>query len=212
MIVALRALSGKALESHLLIGTPGLGLFVPTTQLRPDGTRVWIEVHVGKGRIPTVLRGTVLFSRPASPRNGIRAGMGVAIDFADVDRWRYLQRLIRDESTAREARVHRRFPVEWPVTIALPQSPIRQDGRLEEISVAGARVLAQPPPVGQSLILEGLLPGGVRSLALAGRVVWISAPDSRAQFGLAFSCRDSGGLRRLREIVRRLISGTEDWV
>jgi hypothetical protein len=63
---------------------------------------------------------------------------------------------------------------------------------------------AVPCAMGTQVVLELLPPGGAVSLSIEARVVWTRVEPGSEGLGVEFRCRDTGGLRRLKEMVRRL--------
>ena len=79
-------------------------------------------------------------------------------------------------------------------------------GTVEDIGPGGAFLRTSASTIGIApgvdLILGVTLPGSLAAAELAARVAW-SAPGEDG-FGVEFRCRDAGGQRRLKEVVRRL--------
>jgi hypothetical protein len=77
--------------------------------------------------------------------------------------------------------------------------------RLDDIGAGGAFIRTTDLiPAGTSLVLEVLPPGAAVPLAIEGRVAWARQDPGAEGIGVEFRCRDTGGLRRLKELVRRL--------
>ena len=81
--------------------------------------------------------------------------------------------------------------------------------RLDDIGAGGAFIRSvSPPQPGTPLVLEVLPPGAAVPLSIEGRVAWARQDPGAEGFGVEFRCRDTGGLRRLKELVRRLEGGS----
>jgi hypothetical protein len=91
-----------------------------------------------------------------------------------------------------------------PVTFRTSERLAAQDGTLIEIGAGGALLTAaEPPALGSEVVLELVPPGAVVPMTIAAKVNY-HTPSEAA--GLRFVSRDSDGARRLRELVRRLVS------
>ena len=77
--------------------------------------------------------------------------------------------------------------------------------QLEDIGEGGAFVRTTDfRPVGSEVLLELTPPGSTRTVALQGRVAWTCHTEGEEGMGIEFRCRDVGGARRLKELVRRI--------
>src|SRR5262249_10949619 len=101
-------------------------------------------------------------------------------------------------------RRHDRFPVTINVKYRIGQSPDVREGPLSEISAGGAMLATeQPLPMGTDVIIEVVPPGSAGPMTIQSRVSY-HVPTGGT--GLKFLYRDGDGSRRLREMVRRLVS------
>jgi Tfp pilus assembly protein PilZ len=182
------------------------GLFYPTREAIPLGESVIVEVRFPELTDRMFLRGFVAWRRPARHSQKIRAGLG--IEFLAVERKKrdFLLAVAQGE-LAREpaSRRHRRLPVEMDVSWRVKEERSSYAARLDDIGPGGAFVRTRElQPAGTPLVLEVLPPGAAIPLAIEGRVAWASAAPGEEGFGVEFRCRDTGGLRRLKELCRRL--------
>ena len=83
-------------------------------------------------------------------------------------------------------------------------SPVAEIAAMSEISEGGALLLTRTPmEVEEEIIVEVTPPGSVRPMEILC-VVRNNSNDEGV--GVEFVARDMGGVQRLREIIRRLVS------
>jgi len=76
---------------------------------------------------------------------------------------------------------------------------------LDDICAGGAFIRTREfHPSGTSVVIEVLPPGSTRPVAIEGRVAWSRETPGAEGIGVEFRCRDAGGMRRLKELVRRI--------
>lgn len=183
------------------------GLFFPTREVLPVGETVLIEVRFPSLANKTVLRGQIAWCRAGKHRTKIRAGLGIEFQPSEARRRDFLISVAKGLTSAQDRAVvqrrHRRVPVTLPVQWRPTQERELRAGHVEDIGPGGA-FLRSPAlaPVGTDVVLEVIPPGSVRPVEIAGRVAWAS--ETGAGFGVEFRSRDAGGMRRLKELVRRL--------
>lgn len=177
-------------------------LFVPTREPLPVGETVIVEVRFPGMIDEVLLRGVVAYRQAARHSQKIRAGVGVNLGAAERSKLDFLGALARGELTSPVAsRRHRRLPIELGVSWRVKEERDQHQGTIDDIGAGGACLLSTDvPPAGSALVMEVVPPGAVAPLALEGRVAW-ARPSG---FGVEFRCRDTGGLRLLKELVRRL--------
>lgn len=191
---------GGELLRHYLPSLPEGGLFFATREALPEGTPVAVEVRFPELRGRVMLRGAVAWRRAGRHRTKLRAGVGVAFNPAEERKRDFLLAAARNGEAA-NARRHRRLPVSLDVAFRVAGAGERR-GRLDNIGAGGALIATDEPLApGTELVLDVTPPGGLLPLAIAARVAW-ARPEEGC--GVAFRCRDAGGARRLRELVRRL--------
>jgi Tfp pilus assembly protein PilZ len=178
------------------------GLFCPTTSEVEVGTEVVIELSVPALPNKVLIRGQVNSWRPALPRLRVRAGAIVEFLKEESEKKDFLLGTIRGDLDAPTKRKHSRLPVEIAVRYRTTESADMLDCLLSEISVGGAMLAtSEPLPLETDVILEILPPGSVSPISISGKATYHTPQGGT---GLKFVYRDSGGSRRLRELVRRL--------
>lgn len=174
-------------------------VFCATTTAVDVGEQVLVEVNFPDLPNRVVLRGQAISWRPAAPRLGIRAGAQVLVD---GDQKAQIDFLLGVAHGTRKAGPRRstRLPIELPVRVRAVQSTRIHQSGLREISVSAAVLRPEPELVaGAEVVLELMPPGAERAAEIAGRVTHSNADGTV----LEFHARDTGGLRRLREMLRR---------
>jgi Tfp pilus assembly protein PilZ len=191
-----------AYQSQFLHG----GLFVPTRTEYPLGTRVVVDIRIPELRGNAMLRGYVAWRRP--PRQGSALKGGVGVEFLPSERRRrdFVLAVARGEIVDIAQRRHRRLPVHLTVDWrAKDGGAERTTSQLEDIGERGAFIRTSNfLPLGSSVILELTPPGSRAPIAIQGRVAWTHHTPGEEGLGVHFRCRDAGGARRLRELVRRI--------
>lgn len=178
------------------------GVFVPTRLVLPEGTPVVVDVRAPQVSDRILVRGRVAWRRPM--RHGARRAAGIGVAFLPGERRKheFLCALASGARTVDARRQHSRLPVDLAVKWRGDDGRVRP-ARVLDISAGGA-FLQAPLPVdaGAPIVVELLPPGAVAPMPIEARVVWIAT--AAGGFGVRFRCRDLGGMRRLREVVRRL--------
>jgi uncharacterized protein (TIGR02266 family) len=202
LILKVRFRTNSEFEEHYQDQLKQGGLFCPTTSEVAAGTEVVVELSVPALPNKILIRGTVTEWRPALPRQRIRAGATVEFLAAENEKRSFLLDTVRGDRDAPSKRKHSRLPVEIPVRYRLAESADMLDCRLSEISAGGAMLATRECiPLDTDVILEILPPGSVSPLSISGKATYHTPAGGT---GLKFVYRDSGGSRRLRELVRRL--------
>lgn len=178
------------------------GLFCPTTSPLATGQEVVIELSAPALPNKVLIRGSVKSWRPALPRLRVRAGALVEFDSAESEKRDFVLETIRGERSPAPKRRHARLPIEVPVRFRTPESADFSETTLTEISIGGCSLRTSDPlPMGTEVILEIMPPGAVSPIAISAQVTYHAGGGDT---GLKFLARDSGGSRRLRELIRRL--------
>lgn len=211
VIKAKYATAGALLEAYQHQFLHG-GLFVPTRLDPPLGSRVLLDVRLPEIRGNMMLRGSLAWRRPARQGSRLRGGIGVEFLPSEARRRDYLLGVARGEIVDISQRRYRRLPVSLPVDWrAKDGSTNRLTSQLEDIGERGAFIRSSEfLPLGSDVIVEITPPGGEVPMAIQGRVAWTHHSPGEEGFGVNFRCRDAGGARRLRELVRRIEVSTED--
>lgn len=181
-------------------------LFVAAREPVSDGEAVLCEVRFPELTDRSILRGEIAWRR--SGARGQRAGVAVRLDACERHKLAFLRSVASGEERA-WLRNHRRLPVQLPCDWRVKEARDRVASSLLDIGPGGAFVrTAAPPPEGTPIVIEVVPPGGAAPLSIEGRVAW-GRPDPDGGMGVEFRCRDTGGLRRLKELVRRIEQGPE---
>ena len=208
-LIRIRYRSGLDFLSHYAGTLPEGGLFYPTRAKLEPGAPVAVEVRFPGLPNRMVLRGTVAWRRPGRYSTGLRAGVGIAFLPEEA---LHRDTLLKAAQGQVEGLVHRRFrrypinaPATWRIASELTVSP----ATLVDIGPGGAYVSdgKSVPTLGADIIVSITPQGAQRPIDIEGRVVWVRSEEP-CSFGVAFKARDVGGLRRIKEVVRRLQSAT----
>jgi Tfp pilus assembly protein PilZ len=182
-------------------------VFVGVREPIGDGEAVLVEVRFPELTDRSILRGEVVWRR--SGARGQRAGVAVRLEPTERHKLDFLRAVARGVGRS-WLRNHRRLPValacDWRVIEARDHTP----AELSDIGPGGAfvRTLA-PAPEGTAIVIAVIPPGAAAPLSIEGRVAWARSENGESGMGVEFRCRDTGGLRRLKELVRRLEQGPE---
>ncbi len=200
-IIKVRFRTNAELESSLEDSLPYGGMFCPTTSQLEAEQPVIVELSAPVLPNKVLIRGRVKSWRPALPRLRVRAGATVAFEEEEAEKMDFLVDTLAGKRDIRRRR-HTRLPVAVPVRYRSPEAADFAESELTEISVGGAMLSTpEPIPLDSEIILEITPPGAVRPISISGRATY-HRPGGAT--GLRFIYRDSGGSRRLRELVRRL--------
>jgi Tfp pilus assembly protein PilZ len=102
-------------------------------------------------------------------------------------------------------RLHRRFPVELPVTWQVKGVELRHDGKIEDLSSGGMFVRTEwTPPVGTELKLTFHPRSSQERVCLVGRVTWVSQGLRAGGMGIRFRHRNGPEMRAVRKLVREI--------
>ena len=186
---------------------PSGGLFCPTTHAVEENDLVVVEVHFPELPNKMMLRGKIVWWRSALPRLRVRAGAMIAFDDSELEKRDYILSIANGQRADGIKRKHTRIPIEMLVRWRPTDSPLMRESALREISIGGGLLVTEEPlQVGDEIILEITTPGGAQPISIASKVTFRSTTGS----GLKFIYRDGGGSQRLREVVRRLVTTSED--
>lgn len=201
--------SGKEFLSHYLATPSQGGMFFPTREALPVGQEMAVEVRFPGLSAKTVLRGRVAWRRRGRHRSKLRAGVAIEFLAEEARKREFLLRVAQGDRVQMPKRRHRRVPAEIGVSWRKKDEPRTVQGTLHNIGLGGAylRTVEAVPP-GLDVILAFCPPGAACAVEIEGRVAWCvaTAPASVA-IGVQFKARDVGGVRRLKELVRRVEAG-----
>ena len=188
------------------------GMFFPTREALPVGQEMAVEVRFPGLVAKTVLRCRVAWRRRGRHRSKLRAGVGIEFLPMEVTKRDFLLRVARGERErdALPKRRHRRVPTEMRVTWRLKEEPHLATGTLDNIALGGALLrTAVAAPVGRDIIVALSPPGAARPAEVEGRIAWcVPVGAGGVAIGVQFKARDVGGVRRLKEVVRRVELGS----
>jgi Tfp pilus assembly protein PilZ len=194
-------------ERYLSVFEHG-GLFHPTREALPLGQYVVLDIRYPSLRDKLLIRGMVAWRRAGRRRTGVRAGIGVEFLPAEQAKHRYLLEVIaNDVPDSQGQRRFRRLPTGLRVDWRVPDQTQRRLSRLDDIGPGGAFIVTDDrQPLGTPVVLEVVPPGSTAPIAIEGRVAWVGGNPGAEGIGVQFRWRDAGGLRRLKELVRRIES------
>lgn len=180
----------------------GHKLFCPTTTRLSEGSEVILDLSFPELPNRAMIRGEVVWWRPALPRLRVRAGALIAVDENEADKIDFLLDVSEGNADKYHKRRYARLPVDVPVRWRPNESPEYREGDLNEISIGGALLKSHESlPIGTEIVLEFTLPGAKAPTSLAGRVTYTR--DGLGN-GIKFLYRNGGGSRRIREVIRRI--------
>ena len=193
---------------------PHGGLFHPTRKALEPGEEVVLDVRMAELKDSMMMRGTVAWRQRGKRGTGQRAGLGIEFFASEEGKRDHLLALARGQRQPEEAqRRHRRLPIQMPVQWRVPSQTQLHSGSLDDIGAGGLFIRTSAKPTeGTPLVIELASPGhsgATGSQSIEGRVAWTRdsvAPGEVEGVGVEFRCRDIGGMRRLRELVRRIES------
>jgi len=184
---------------------PGGGLFVPTRKQHELGSSVVVDVRFPQLRSRVLVRGVIAWRRSGKRRTKLRGGIGVEFLLAEGRKVEFLQGVAHGEIVDLTLRRHRRLPVEIRVDWREKSDRNWHISSVEDIGEGGVFIRTTSfLPVGTSVILEIVAPGGESKIALEAAVNWTRHSPGEEGMGLEFRCRDIGGTRLIKELVRRI--------
>jgi uncharacterized protein (TIGR02266 family) len=201
--------SGEAFLERYLSDLGTGGIFFPTRKPLPLGAEVVVAIRLARRRSPTLVRGKVAWRRPGKHSTKIKAGIGIEFLASEAQTRDYLLSVARGDSAEAMSRRHQRLPVELPVLWQVPGALVDNSGVLRDIGRGGAFVkTADPLPEEPDVVLKVSPPGAEVAMPLSARVCWKGHTGGENGFGVEWKARDAGGTRRIKELVRRIESGT----
>jgi Tfp pilus assembly protein PilZ len=190
---------------------PHGGLFHPTRKALQPGQSVVLDIRMPLLKDSMMIRGTVAWRQRGKRGTGQRAGLGIEFAASEIAKRDHLLGLAQGHRQPEEAqRRHRRLPIALPVQWRVPSQTERHTGSLDDIGAGGVFIRTSAKPAqGTPLVLELASPGRAGSQSIEGRVAWTRGGPGVEGVGVEFRCRDIGGMRRLRELIRRIESSTD---
>ncbi len=181
------------------------GIFVPTRKKIELGTSVVADVRFPDLRNTLMIRGIIAWRRPGKRRTKLRAGLGLEFLAAESKKRDFLLGVANGQIVDIIQRRHRRLPVEIRVDWRGKSDRTWQISSVEDIGEGGAFIRTTSfQQVGSAVILEITAPGGERQIPIEGVIAWTCHTPDQEGMGVEFRCRDLGGARRLKELVRRI--------
>jgi Tfp pilus assembly protein PilZ len=183
------------------------GMFYPTRRGLEPGAVVLLDIRMAEVRDNVLIRGVVVSRQRGRRIERQRAGLMIEFLASEEAKRDHLLKLARGEGVpdAAAQRRHRRLPIELRVDWRVPSSAERHISLAGDIGTGGAFLRTRTQPAeGTSVVIELRPPGGSAAQSIEGRVAWVSNAPGHEGVGIEFRCRDIGGMRRLRELVRRI--------
>ena len=186
------------------------GVFYPTRQIIPPGELVILDMRMPSLRDHMLVRGMVAWHRRGRRSQNVRAGLGIEFLASEQGKRDHLLSLARGEDEVSAQRRHRRLPIELRVDWRVPNDRTRHMSLVDDIGAGGAFIRTRATPaMGTPVVLELVPPGCSAPQTIEGRVAWARTTPGSEGVGVEFRCRDIGGMRRLRELVKRIERGSE---
>lgn len=180
------------------------GVFFPTRRIIPPGELVVLDIRMPQLRDYALVRGMVAWHQRGRRSQGTRAGLGIEFLASEQAKRDFLLSLGRGEENPPKRR-HRRLPTELRVDWRIPMENHRHMSLVDDIGSGGMFIRTQHlPPQGTPIVVEIVPPGSTAAQSIEGRVAWNCATPGSEGVGIEFRCRDIGGKRRLRELVKRI--------
>lgn len=187
-----------------LADQPHGGVFIPSRQRLEPGSLVVVDIRLPELEDKVLIRGKVAYCTRRNQASGSRSGIAVAFLPSETRTREYLMAAVNGDSGVRKRR-HRRLPTTLPIDVRIGNDREERHAVLDDISTGGAFIRAEFLPGNvDNIVLEITPPGALAPQAIEGRVAWQAKVDDANGFGVEFRWRDLGGLRRLRELVKRL--------
>lgn len=205
--------TAQEFAERFLAALPHGGLFVPTRRALEVGELVTVSVRIGVRAEAILLRGQVIWCRrgeqtvrEARPMRGegtvnVRWGVGVEFLASETEGLGHLLAVAKGDGAATFTRRHKRLSTNLPVDWRSRGSAAEISGVLSDIGLGGTFLRTEGGlAIGTEIVLRVAPPGTETAMPLSARVAWISPGYG---FGLSWRARDPGGLRRIKELVRR---------
>ena len=208
-ILIARFTSGEEFLERFQSSFPNGGLFYPTRKALDVGAPVVLDIRMPLLKDAVLIRGHVAWRQRGKRGTPQRAGLGIEFLPSEAGKRDHVLALARGDRQPEAAqRKHRRLPVTIPVDWRVPNEPQRHQSSLDDIGTGGVFIRTEERPAeGTPLVLELSGPKG-GSQCIEGRVAWTRTTGVQG-LGVEFRCRDIGGMRRLRELIRRIESSAE---
>jgi Tfp pilus assembly protein PilZ len=181
------------------------GAFFPTRRRIPVGYPVIMDVRFPELRSKVLLRGIITWRRSGKRLEKIRAGLGIEFLGSEIRKRDFVLEVARGTRVDQAHRRHRRLPVDISVDWKEKTGRSWNSATLDDFGPGGTFIkTTHCLPVGTPVLLELMAPGGQRKIPIQGDVAWIRNIPGDEGMGIAFRCRDLGGSRLIKELIRRL--------
>jgi hypothetical protein len=161
-----------------------------------------LSLRIGSRETPVLLRASVRWIRRGKILPKVQAGVAVEFLATEAPGRDHLLSIARHDRAVQSVRRHPRIPVDLPIQWAVPGILKRRFGLLEDISFGGASIRTKESIAeGADIFVTVFPPGATLATTMSARVVWTAEGTA---FGVAWRARDAGGIRRIKELVRRL--------
>lgn len=195
--------SGEAFAAALKAAGDEHALQVYTTERFEPGEEVLAEVFFTGMAGKMLVRAIGKKWHTARPRLRIRAGGVLRCSGSEWRKLQFLREVALGRATMESRRRHVRQPVLVEIRWRRADANELVPATISEISEVGALLLTEVPlQLGEELIIEITTPGGARPLELTSIVRNNNQPEG---VGVEFLSRNSGGVTRIREVIRRLV-------
>jgi len=196
-------------SARYLAEFPNGGFFIPTRLAPRPGEPVMLSLRIGSRATPVMLRAVVRWIRRGKIMPKVRAGVAVEFLPSEARGRDHLLSIAQHDASVTSARRHQRIPIDLPIRWSVRGSSRERQGVLQDISIGGASIRTCEPMEGDctDVFLTVVPPGAAVAMEVSARVAWAA---SGVGFGLAWRARDGGGIRRIKELVRRMEQLTED--
>lgn len=181
------------------------GIFYPTRKVVEPGTLVVLDVRMPPIPDYALVRGMVAWHRRGRRSQNTRAGLGIEFLATEQSKRDYLLSLARGTLEPDTKRRHRRLPTELRVDWRVPNESNRHLSYVDDIGAGGLFIRTRESVAeGTAVVVELVPPGATAPQVIEGRVAWTRDTPGAEGVGVEFRCRDIGGMRRLRELVKRI--------
>lgn len=195
--------SGEAFAAALRAAGDDQALQVYTTARFEPGEEVVAEVFFSGMSGKMLIRAIGKKWHTARPRLRVRAGGVVRCAGSELRKLQFLRDVALGKAMMAPRRRHLRQPVLVEIRWRRSAASALMVATISEISEGGALLLTDAGfTVGEEIVIEIRTAGAAQPLELTSIVRNTGQPEG---VGVEFMGRNSGGLTRLREVIRRLV-------
>jgi hypothetical protein len=178
-------------------------LIVPSIVARSPGDAVDLGLSFSDGTASVTLKGVVRWNKPAPPSAKVPFLVGVGLDFPTT----LIARRIASGGAQRAKRPRRFDRFDTSILVGVQSPHAAGPGRIEDISLGGAKVLADLEPLpqrGEIVIIEFVEARlRLKGKPIRGRVMWVASGPGSQSFGVQFEEVDP----QTRDVIQREVSG-----